>query len=46
MYCDYYVWDKEEEEFINTHFATFEGAENWVETNGGYDKFNIFEKIV
>lgn len=43
MSCDYYVWDKQNEEFINTHFATFEDAEIWVEINGGYERYYIFE---
>ena len=43
--CNYYVWNKEEEEFISTSFSTFEDAEYWVETNGGYERYDIFEKI-
>lgn len=45
MGCDYYIWDNEEERFIGTQFASFEGAESWIEKNGDFDRYDIFEKL-
>lgn len=47
MNCPYYIYDTEEEVFLSSHFATFEGAEDYIENNcgGNYEQYEIFKKL-
>lgn len=45
MFEEFWVWNKEDEEWESTYYHSFEGAEDFVLRNGGYEKYEIFEKL-
>lgn len=42
---EYRVWNKEDEDWDGWIFHSFEAAEKYVLENGGYDRFDIYEKL-
>lgn len=43
--CNYYIYDKEKEQFVSVSYSSFEAAEHWIELNGDYERFDIYEKL-
>lgn len=43
--CNYYIYDKEEERFVSVSYSSLEAAEYWLELNGDYERFDIYEKL-
>ncbi len=43
----FYIYDKENEEFLSMSFSSFNGAESWLENCLGadYDRYDIYEKL-
>ena len=41
----YWIWDKEKEEWYHIRFTDFYDAEEEVMKIGGYEKYDIFEKL-
>ena len=40
-----WIFDKESDQFNGNIFYSFEAAEEYVITHGGYRKYDIFEKL-
>ena len=42
---EYEIWNKENESWEGWTFRSFESAEQYVLQNGGYERFDIYEKL-